>query len=175
MIQSNHQQLLQMLTTMHQPAPMPQSSQIPQPPVAPVAEARPQPPATHQLFQPSLVPFNNQMPPPPPVTSMASPLRQQAQPPPTIITSQITQTALKLKLEVLTAAMKDDHQHYELWHRGTMQKIIINPTTMTAINPSTQTIEPTITHRTKMIIYDVLEEALKPTAISTYLSTAQEM
>lgn len=85
------------------------------------------------------------------------------------------QTASKLKLEVLTAAMKEDHQRYESWCRGTMQKIIINPTTMTVVNPSTQAIEPSIPDRMKMIIYDALEEALKPNAISTYLSTAQEI
>ena len=56
-----------------------------------------------------------------------------------------------------------------------MRKIIINTTTMMAVNPTTQTIEPTITNRTKMIIYSALEEALKPTAISTYLSTSQEI
>ena len=56
-----------------------------------------------------------------------------------------------------------------------MRKITINPSTMTAVNPSTQLIDQTIPHRMKLIIYDTLEEAIKPTAISTFLSMEQEI
>ena len=173
LIQSNHQQILQMLTSIHQPTPPPPV------PNSAVPSSVAGPPAARPLFQSPTVPPNHNVPQstsvPSPVPSTASPQRQYTAPPPTSITPQIAHQAPKLKLEVLTTAMKDDHQRYESWRRGTMQKIIINPTTMTAVNPSTQTIEPTISHRTKMIIYDALEDALKPTAISTYLSTSQEI
>ena len=88
---------------------------------------------------------------------------------PAPIISQLVATKTKLKLEVLIiSAIKEDPQSYKSWRCSTFRKIAINHSTAAAVDMQARTLKNTVSdHAKRTIIHDALEEAIKPTKIST--------